>query len=460
MTKLETIVSLCKRRGFIFPGSEIYGGLSGTWDYGPLGWQLKENIKQEWWKYILREPFIYPLDSAILMSKKVWEASGHLEHFSDPMIDCKNCKSRFREDSMFAGYAAAYHVERKYNIDGGVTYDYSKAPCPVCGKIGDYTESRRFNMMFKTHTGPVEDTSSETYLRPETAQGIFANFKNIIDTFHPMLPFGIAQTGKAFRNEITPQHFLFRARELEQMEMEYFGHPEKTDLYFNDIKKMRMEWYSNLWIKKENIRFYDYPKEELAHYSRATTDIQYLYDISEDGFSELEGIANRGDFDLNTHSKYSGEKLEVDGVIPHVIEPSLGLDRAFLAFLMDAYEEDEMGGEKRAVLKLHPRLAPVKVAVFPLVSNKENIVVKAREVYNFLRIQPFTIHYSLATAFDDNGNIGKRYRRQDEIGTPWCATIDYQTLDDNTITIRDRDTGKQERHNIAGLDKYFKDMLG
>lgn len=429
--KLEKIVSLCKRRGFVFQGSEIYGGLSGVWDYGPLGMRLKENIKREWWKHMLRENHIYPLDSAILMNEKVFAASGHLENFSDALTDCKKCKKRFRLDELSPA-------------DG--------TKCPECG--GGLMEPRQFNLMFQ---------AGEAYLRPETAQGIFTNFKNILDTFRPSLPFGIAQVGKAFRNEISPRDFLFRAREFEQMELEYFGHRDKQNQYFEDIKQMRMSWFLGLGIKKENIRFRDYKKDELAHYSQATTDIEYRFGISNsptgEGFSELEGIAMRGDYDLSAHGKASGEKLEVDGVVPYVVEPSLGLDRAFLAFLMDAYEEDDPpagGGGGRVVLKIHPKLAPVRVAVFPLMANKENLVKKAKEIYEKL----WTMDYGLSTVqWDDIGNVGKRYRRQDEIGTPWCVTIDYQTLEDNTVTIRDRDTGKQIRHPIDGLENYFRKML-
>ncbi len=416
----------------MFAGSEIYGGLSGVWDYGPLGTRLKENIKREWWKHMLREDHIYPLDSAILMNEKVFASSGHLEHFSDPLVECKKCKRRFRQDDLV-----------RSSVSDEEKPSFSK--CPQCG--GELTQGRQFNLMF---------SAGEAYLRPETAQGIFTNFKNILDVFHPTLPFGIAQIGKAFRNEIAPENFLFRAREFEQLELEYFGHPEKQKQYFEDIKKMRIDWFLNLGIKKENIRFRDYQKEELAHYSQATTDIEYKFGLNESGFSELEGIAMRGDYDLSAHAKSSGEELKVEGIIPHVIEPSLGLDRAFLAFLMDAYEEDELGNDKRTVLKLHPKLAPVKIAVFPLMANKENLVKKAKEVYEKL----WTIDYGLSTvSWDDIGNVGKRYRRQDEIGTPWCVTVDYQTLEDNTVTIRDRDIGKQIRHPISELEKYFCDRI-
>ena len=443
-SKLEKIISLSKRRGFVFPGSEIYGGLAGTWDWGPLGFLVKENIKREWLKHMLRADHIFPIDSAILMNSKVWEASGHIEHFSDPLVDCKKCKRRFRTDDLGS-------------LTSKGKSDFLKT-CPECG--GELTEAREFKMMFKTHAGPVEDSSTEVYLRPETAQGIFINFKNILDIFRPTLPFGICQIGKAFRNEITPKSFIFRSREFEQMELEYFGHPEKMDAYFADIKAMRMQWFLDLGVKKENIRFRDYAADELAHYSNATTDIEYRFGLSADEFSELEGIANRGDFDLQNHMKASGTDLKLEGVVPHVIEPSLGLDRAFLAFLTDAYDEDELSGDSRVFLRLHPKLAPVKIAVFPLVSNKENLMAKAIEVYQGLRQSVISTIYSpRSIAFDDIGNIGKRYRRQDEIGTPWCVTVDYQTLEDSAVTVRDRDTGKQERRQIADLDKYFERML-
>lgn len=419
---MEKVVNLAKRRGFVFPGSELYGGLAGTWDYGPLGVFLKENIKREWWRYMLRKDYIYPLDSAILMSSKVWEASGHLKHFSDPMVDCKRCKKRFRADE----------------ISGNV--------CPECA--GVLTEIRQFNMMFKTNAGAIEEESAVVYLRPETAQGIFVNFKNIVDTFHPILPFGIAQIGKAFRNEITPRNFLFRAREFEQMELEYFGNPVNAEKYFQDIRKMRMDWFLSLGINKENIRFRDHNQDELAHYAKATTDIEYCFGISQNGFSELEGIANRGDFDLKNHMESSGADLKLEGVTPYVIEPSLGLDRAFLAFLIDAYSEEK----DRVVLKLHTCLAPVKVAVFPLLANKAQLIEKARGVYNMLKP-----HFT--SVWDERGNIGKRYYAQDEIGTPWCVTVDFQTLEDDTVTVRDRDTKEQIRKSINELINNFNEVL-
>lgn len=437
MTSLETIVALAKRKGFVFPGSDVYGGLAGTWDYGPLGALLKENIKREWWRSMLKPRTrllggqIFPLDSAIISSAKVWQSSGHTDHFTDPLVECKKCKHRFRAD----------HVEG--------------TKCPECG--GALGASRQFNMMFKTHAGALEDESAVAYLRPETAQGIFINFKNVVDAFHPKLAFGIAQVGKAFRNEITPRNFVFRSREFEQMELEYFYDPKDAGKYFTDIRAMRMQWFLDLGIKKDNLRFHDYAPDELAHYSKATTDIEYRFGLSQDGFSELEGIADRADFDLKNH--FSGYRWTGDdftksdtGFVPNVIEPSVGLDRAFLAFMMDAYDEDELAGDKRVVLRLHPKLAPITAAVFPLVSNKEPIVAKAQEVFDMLGGE-YTVR------FDDIGNIGKRYRRQDEIGTPWCVTIDYQTLEDGTVTMRDRDTAKQERVAIIEIASVFREKL-
>lgn len=416
LSTIDKIVSLCKRRGFVFPSAEIYGGLAGIWDYGPLGFLLKENIKREWWRQMLSHDNIYPLDAAILTSAKVLERSGHVEHFSDLLVDCKKCKKRFRLDEI-------------------------REKCPECS--GQLTQGRQFNMMFKTYAGPVQEESSLVYLRPETAQGIFVNFKNVVDSFHPELPFGIAQVGKAFRNEITPRHFLFRAREFEQLELEYFGFADKMAHYFEFIKEMRYAWFLALGIQKKNIRFRDYKKDELAHYAKATTDIEYRFGLSkEKRWGELEGIANRGDFDLKNHG------LTYKGITPHVIEPSLGLDRAFFAFLIDAYSEDK----GRIVLKLHPKLAPYTAAVFPLLANKPDLVKLAKKVYEQLR-------KNFSVAWDDRGNIGKRYYSQDEIGTPYCVTIDFQSLKDKTVTLRDRNTTKQERVAIKDLIKTINKNL-
>lgn len=421
---LEKIVNLAKRRGFIFPGSEIYGGLSGTWDFGPLGVALKENVKASWRrKFVLTRSDMYELDSAILMNPQTWVASGHAEGFSDPMIECTKCKKRFREDQI------------------------DKKECPECG--GGFGPVRQFNMMFETKVGALEDSSSKTYLRPETAQGIFVNFKNIIDTFHPKLPFGVAQIGKAFRNEITPRDFIFRSREFEQMEIEYFVKEEEWQKYFEYWKDEMMEWISAVGIDMEKVK--EIEKTDMAHYSKRTVDIEFVYPF---GQKELFGLAYRGSFDLEAHSKGSGENLNYlfdDGtrITPHVIEPSFGLDRAILAILISAYREQDIDGDVRVYLKFPTNIAPVNVAVFPLVRNKEDITDKARIVFGVLK------ESGIRVVYDDNGNIGKRYRRQDEIGTPFCITVDYDTLEDNAVTIRDRDTLEQKRVPIEDLVNFF-----
>lgn len=428
---MEKIVSLAKRRGFIYPGSDIYGGLAGTWDYGPLGVNLKNNVKNLWWNMFVEErEDMYGIDAAILMNAKVWEASGHVAGFSDPLVDCLKCKRRFRAD----------------HIDGD--------KCPVCG--GNLGESRQFNMMFKTQIGAMEDSAAISYLRPETAQGIFVNFKNIIDSFHPKLPFGIGQIGKAFRNEITPRDFIFRVREIEQMEVEYFVHPSEWEKYFEMWKNIICEWIEAVGIRKESVYEHEIEDGERAHYSKRTIDFEFDYPF---GRKELYGLAYRTDYDLSKHSEYSGIVLDYtdeetkEKFIPHVIEPSLGLDRTILAILIDAYTEDEMGGEKRVFLKLKPSIAPIKVAVFPLLKNKPELVNKTREVYDMIKKEIPQI------MFDSNGNIGKRYRRQDEIGTPFCVTIDFDTLEDATVTLRDRDTGKQDRVEISKLTEKIKSAI-
>lgn len=422
---LEDIVSLAKRRGFIYQGSEIYGGLAGTWDYGPLGTQLKRNIEDAWWNmFVTDRDDMYGLDAAILMNQKVWQASGHAEGFSDPMVECSHCHSRLRAD----------HIK-----DG---------TCPVCGKTGTLGEERHFNMMFETNVGPVEDESSKSYLRPETAQGIFVNFKNIVDTFYPDLPFGIAQIGKAFRNEISPRDFTFRAREFEQMEIEYFVHPEAWEKAFEEWRKAVHEFIGALVLPKGSVHEVEVPQADRAHYSQRTIDFEFDYPF---GRSELLGLAYRTDYDLKNHQQHSGRSMEYrpknggQPFVPHVIEPSFGVDRLVLALLTSAYTQDEVEGEKRTVLKLPTHLAPVRVAVFPLLKNKPELVKKAREVYEALKADVG------AVMWDDNGNIGKRYRRQDEIGTPHTITIDFQTLEDNTVTVRDRDSTKQQRVAIDGL---------
>ncbi len=424
--KLEKIVSLCKRRGFIFPGSEIYGGLSGFYDYGPLGTELKFNIKQEWWKSIVRiRDDVVGVDATIIMNPKVWEATEHLEAgYSDTLVECKKCHQRFKADE-FEGI------------------------CENCGGK-EFTEPRHFVTMFKTFVGPAEDSASTAYLRPETTAGIMVNFKNILDSTRIKIPFGIAQIGKSFRNEINPKDYIFRIREFEQMELEYFVKPGEDEKYFKEWVDSRFRWYQSLGLK--NIRKREQSKEERAHYSAATTDIEYEFQF---GWKEIEGIANRTDFDLKAHSKHSGQDLSYiesesgEKFIPYVIEPSAGVERLALAFLCDAYIEEK----ERVVLRLHPKLAPYKVAVFPLLANKPELVEKARGVYEGLK-KDFVV------AWDDRGNIGKRYYSQDEIGTPWCVTIDHQTLEDDTVTVRDRDTMKQGRIKILELKNYFSAHLG
>jgi glycyl-tRNA synthetase len=428
---MDKIVALAKRRGFIFPGSEIYGGLAGTWDYGPLGVLLKNNIRREWWKMFVEErDDMFGIESAILMNSRVWEASGHLQNFADPLVDCRACKMRWRQDKI----------------------DPQKG-CPNCGSR-DLTEARMFNMMFKTFAGPVEEEAAVTFLRPETAQGMFVNFKNVLDSMRPKLPFGIAQIGKAFRNEVTPGNFIFRTGEFEQMEIEYFIKPDDWQASFEYWLGEIRQWFSRIGITN-GVTEREVPAEERAHYSQRTVDIDFDFPF---GREELYGIAYRADFDLKAHSQFSGADLsyydDASGIrfIPHVIEPTFGVDRTFLALLLSAYREDK----DRTVLALLPHLAPVKVAVFPLLANKPALVAKAQEVRKLL----ITNHRLLPVAWDDRGNIGKRYFSQDEIGTPWCVTIDFQTLEDDTVTIRDRDTTKQERIKTKDLPDFFTQRLG
>jgi glycyl-tRNA synthetase len=426
---LEDIVSLCKRRGFIYQGSEIYGGLSGTWDYGPLGVTLKRNIENLWWKMFVEDrDDMYGVDAAILMNQKVWQASGHVDTFTDPLVECSNCKGRFRADKI----------------------DTSK--CPTCGQTGTFGEERQFNMMFKTNVGPVDDENSVSYLRPETAQGIFTNFKNIVDSFYPDLPFGIAQQGKAFRNEISPRDFVFRSREFAQMEIEYFVHPDKWEEAFEEWRKLVWEWCAAIGLPKESVHELEVPESDRAHYSKRTIDFEFDFPI---GREELLGLAYRTDFDLGNIQRVSGKGMDYrpkDGgeqFIPHVIEPSFGLERAIMAVLIAAYTEDQVNGEKRSYLKLPIRLAPIKVAVSPLLKNKPELVDKARKVYATLKNEFGNVMW------DDNGNIGKRYRRQDEIGTPYCVTIDFDTLEDDTVTVRNRDTTEQVRMKIDELSSQI-----
>ncbi len=431
--KLETIVALCKRRGFIFPASEIYGGFANTYDYGHYGVLLKNNVKAEWWRTMLQvRDDIVALDSAIIQHPRVWEASGHLAGFSDPLVQCLGkCKRRWREDDLREEQLGDEHAEGEIR-------------CPECG--GELSEPRQFNLMFESYAGPVQDEASKVYLRPETAQGIFINFKNVLQFARKKPPFGIAQIGKSFRNEITPGNFIFRTREFEQMEMEYFVQPAEAAEWHERWLEERMRWYTNLGIRPEKLRLRAHGPDELSHYSTATSDIEYEFPM---GWSELEGIANRGDFDLGQHAKFSGEKLEfVDSgsgerFVPHVIEPAAGVDRAMLSFMIDAYDEEEVEGRQRTVLRLHPRLAPVKVAVLPLV-NKDGQPERAREIYEELRDL-------IPAEYDTGGTIGKRYRRQDEIGTPWGVTVDHETMEDDTVTLRERDTLEQIRLPIAEL---------
>lgn len=426
--KMENIVSLAKRRGFIYPGSDVYGGLSGTWDYGPLGVTLKRNIMQLWWKMFVEErDDMLGVDAAILMNQKVWQASGHVDTFTDPMVECSNCHGRFRADKLD---------------------DANK--CPTCGKEGTFGEARQFNMMFKTNVGPVDDESSVSYLRPETAQGIFTNYRNIVDSFYPDLPFGVAQQGKAFRNEISPRDFIFRAREFEQMEIEYFVDPAKWQESFEHWRQQVWRWTQALGLVDENVHELEVPDTDRAHYSQRTIDFEYDFPI---GREELLGLAYRGDFDLMNIQNSTGKSMEytVKGsntkFVPHVIEPSFGVERALMAVLSSAYTEDEVNGEKRVFLKLPEHLAPVKYAVSPLLKNKPELVEKARQVYTALKQK-----YG-AIMWDDNGNIGKRYRRQDEIGTPYCVVVDFTTLEDGTVTVRERDTTEQKRVLIEDLIK-------
>ncbi|MCH7758822.1 glycine--tRNA ligase [Patescibacteria group bacterium] len=435
---MEKIFSLSKRRGFIFQSSEIYGGLASCYDYGPLGIELKHNIKRAWWKKIIQErEDVFGLDSSILMHPKVWEASGHLKGFSDPLVECKSCHKRFKEDDLT-----------------------NKKQCPECK--GSLTEPKNFNLMFKTFMGPVEADSTVVYLRPETAQGIFVNFNNILQAGRAKIPFGIAQIGKSFRNEITPGNFIFRTREFEQMELEYFVKPSEAKKWYQYWVKQRLQWYLDLGIKKINLRLRDHTSDELAHYAQSCSDIEYKFPF---GWSELEGIANRGDFDLKQHSQYSGEKLfyrdEKTGktFVPYVIEPSAGVDRSLLAFLVDAYDEvaggrsttTQANKEKEVVLRLHQDLAPIKAAVFPL-SRKAPLIKMAQNIYQDLKK-----HWMCQ--YDQTGSIGRRYRRQDEIGTIFCLTIDFDSLEDKKVTVRDRDTMKQKRVAIPELIDYLKEKL-
>ena len=457
-TSLDQLVSLCKRRGFIFPGSEIYGGLANTWDYGPLGVELKNRVKREWWKaFVHKRPDMFGMDASILMNPKVWEASGHVSNFNDPLVDCKQCKERFRGDKLLEEKLGIEAVAVLKLAQIGSMLKAEKIACPSCGGH-EWTEAKQFNMMFKTHQGVVEDDAALVYLRPETAQGMFVNFKNVLNTMRPRLPFGLAQIGKAFRNEITPGNFTFRTREFEQMEIEYFVLPGEEKHVFDEWKETVWDWYTGLGIEKKSLRVREHDQEELSHYSSRTIGIEYQFPW---GFGELIGLANRGDFDLKQHEKFSGEDLTYTDpddptkkFLPHVIEPSFGCDRTVLTFLLEAYTEEKLeNGETRIVMKFDPRLSPVDVAILPL-SKKEHLIAKAQELY-----KKVVQETGLVVDFDVTGSIGKRYRRQDEIGTPQCVTVDFGTLGEDekqgakdTVTIRDRDSLKQERvstHDLA-----------
>lgn len=433
---MEKIVSLCKRRGFIFQSSEIYGKLNACYDYGPLGVELKRNVKEVWWRAMVYEnKNIVGLDAAILMHPRVWEASGHVEGFSDPLVDCKQCKQRFREDEI---------APEKLAIK----------QCPACGTKGALTDARQFNLMFKTHMGPVEESASVVYLRPETAQGIYVNYKNVMDSSRQKIPFGIAQIGKAFRNEITPGNFIFRTREFEQMEMQYFVKPGTDMEVFEQWKAARIAFYDTIGINKNKLRFHEHGPDELAHYAKAAFDIQYEFPI---GWKELEGIHNRTDFDLKRHQEYSGKDLTYfeeatrERYIPYIIETSAGVDRMLLTCLVDAYEEEELENDVRTVLHLDPKLAPTKAAIFPLVK-RDGMPEVAEKIYEDLK-KDFIVFY------DDSGAVGRRYRRQDEAGTPFCITVDSQTLEDQTVTVRDRDSMEQVRVPANGLKEIISKKI-
>jgi len=434
---MEAVVSLAKRRGFVFPSSEIYGGMGGFWDYGPLGVELKNNVKAAWWRAMvqLREDIV-GIDAAIVMNPRVWEVSGHVGGFSDPMVDCRNCKLRFRADDLKG--------------------PPSEIACPNCGSKGTLTEARQFNLMFKTHVGPLEESASVAYLRPETAQGIFVNFGNVATTSRRKLPFGIAQIGKSFRNEITPGNFIFRDREFEQMEMEFFVHPSEEDRWFAYWVDERLRWWTDdMGVAAERLRLRPHDPDELSHYSKQTTDIEYAFPM---GWSELEGVADRTDYDLSAHAAGSGKGLtmfdEVSGehITPYVIEPAMGVDRAVLTVLLDAYEEQQLEKEKRTVLRIRPSLAPVKVAVVPLLRNRPELVERARALAADLRPR-------MAAMYDDTASIGKLYRRQDEIGTPYCVTVDPESLTDGAATIRERDSMTQQRVALGAIPDRLEALV-
>ncbi len=490
---LDKVVSLSKRKGFVFQSSEIYGGLNGCWDYGPLGVELLKNIKEEWWKFMTYREDVEGLDASILMHPRVWEASGHVENFTDPMVDCKQCKARFRVDLLgdlinekkkikaidevknlaagnaklsheFESILAASASAGESSVDVAFTalienqelspFLLSGLNCPQCGNKGTFTAARQFNLMFKTFIGPVEDAGAAVYLRPETAQGIFVNFLNVQNASRQKLPFGIAQIGKAFRNEINTKNFLFRTREFEQMEMQFFVNPSADKKWYDYWKEQRISWYKSLGMTESKLRFHDHPADKLAHYAKEATDIEYQFPF---GWGEIEGIHNRTNFDLSRHEEYSGKSMKYfdeeskEKFIPFIIETSSGASRSFMAFLVDAYYEEEVKGETRSVLRFHPKLAPVKAAIFPLV-NKDGMPEIARSIESDLR-KNFKVFY------DDKGAVGRRYRRQDEAGTPFCITIDTQTLEDSTVTVRERDSMEQVRVASTGVKNYLMDKV-
>jgi glycyl-tRNA synthetase len=452
--RIDSVVSLAKRRGFVFPSSEIYGGTRSAWDYGPLGVELKDNVRRQWWKTMVQQrDDIVGLDSAVVLARQVWEASGHVQEFVDPLTECQSCHKRYRADHLEEAYA-----EKHGNPPGSL----ADLNCPNCGNKGTFTEPKMFNGLMKTYLGPVESEEGLHYLRPETAQGIFVNYKNIETSARKKPPFGIAQVGKSFRNEITPGNFIFRTREFEQMEMEFFVEPGTDEKWHEYWLTERWNWYRDLGLSEDNLRFYEHPKEKRSHYSTRTVDIEYRFKFGGTEFAELEGIANRTNYDLTVHSKHSGVDLSYfdqekgERWMPYVIEPAAGLTRAVLAFLLEAYDEDTApntkgGVDKRTVMRFDPRLAPVKAAVLPLSRNPE-LSPKARELAANLRKR-------WVVEFDDAGAIGRRYRRQDEIGTPFCVTVDFDTLQDNAVTIRDRDTMGQERVSLDQVDRYLLDRL-
>lgn len=459
--KIEAVVNLAKRRGLVYPCGEIYGGTKSAWDYGPLGVELKENIKKQWWRSVVTSrDDVVGLDSSVILPRQVWVASGHVEVFNDPLVECLNCHKRHRQDHLQEAYS-------EKEAKKGLTITPESVPmteivCPDCGNKGQWTEPRDFNMMLKTYLGPIETEEGLHYLRPETAQGIFINFKNVVTTSRQKPPFGIGQIGKSFRNEITPGNFIFRTREFEQMEMEFFVEPSTAPEWHKYWIDTRLQWYVDLGIAPGNLRLYDHPKEKLSHYSDGTVDIEYKFGFSGNPWGELEGIANRTDFDLSTHAKHSGEDLsyydqaEDRRYTPYVIEPAAGLTRSFMAFLVDAYHEDEApnakgGVDTRTVLRLDPRLAPVKVAVLPL-SRNADLSPRAKALAAELR-------QSWNVDFDDAGAIGRRYRRQDEIGTPFCVTVDFDSLEDDSVTVRDRDEMTQQRIPIGGVADHLAKTL-